>query len=142
MKEYKEKCPECGGWVIGEPNRDFVREIIHDSPDIVINNVPGGGLVRKGLTELGTRLFKKDITQMGDQIEKLVYEDILLDFNCPNPECGHMWSQTYQLEKSEYKQLVTEWAEKAKDMLPQKDRFNSLTSILKKKRSVDYGKTK
>lgn len=129
MAEYKEKCPKCGGWVIGEPNRDFVRGLVHDSPDIVIDNMPGGGLVKK----IGMRLFKNDITNMGNHIEKLVYRDIQLDFECPNPECEHKWSQTYQLEGSEYKQFITEWTEKAKEMMPKKERFNNLTSIWKRK---------
>lgn len=133
MAEYKEKCPKCGGWVIGEPNRGFLRDLVHDAPTLAIDNIPGGGVLGKVIKEGTTRIFKKDIGNVNDNVEKLFYKDILLDYKCPNPECEYEWRQTYQLEESEYKQFITEWTEKAKEMMPKKGRFNSLASIWKRK---------
>ena len=132
MAEYKEKCPKCSGWVIGEPNRDFLRDLVHDAPTLAIANIPGGGVLGKVIKEGTIRFLKKDIGNVNDNVEKLFYNDILLDFKCPNPECEHKWSQTYQLEESEYKQFIIEWTEKAKEMMLKKERFNSLTSIWKR----------
>ena len=131
--KYKEQCPKCGGWVIGEPNRGFLRGLVHDAPTMAIDNIPGGGIVGKAIKESGMRLFKKDIGTVNDNVEKLFYKDISLEFKCPNPECEHTWGKTYKLEESEYKDFITEWTEKAKDLMPSKEGLNRLTSIWKKK---------
>lgn len=117
MDDHKEKCPKCGSWVKGVPNRGFIRDIVHDAPAMGIDNIPiGGKFLGQGLREVSKRWFKTDIDKIGDEVEKCVYKDIRIEFCCPNPDCGEKWEKTYQLEESEYTQLIADWVEKTKDM--------------------------
>ncbi len=133
MKDYKEKCPKCGGWVVGKPNRDFLRDLVHDAPTMGIDNIPvGGNLLGKGVREFSKRVFKTDIDKWGDEVEKMVYNDIQLVFCCANPECEYCWEKNYRLEESEYKKYLLEWVDKTKDLTPKENGKNILKSLWKK----------
>ena len=132
MANYKEQCPKCGGWVISEPNRGLLRDLVHDAPTIAFDNLPGGNALGKVFKEGTARFFKKDISNVNDDFEKIFYEDIQLVFNCPNPECEHSWKKTYKLEESEYKEFILEWQNKAKDLVPPKENLRRFIPFWKK----------
>lgn len=133
MADYKEKCPKCGSWVKGEPDRGFVRDLVHEVPSMGIDCIPvGGRFIGKCIHDGVQKMFKADIDKLGDEVEKFIFKDIRIYFNCPNPECGEKWDNIYQLEESEYKQLIYEWTAKTKAMTQSKVSLNNISRLWKK----------
>ena len=50
----------------------------------------------------------------GDELEKGIYKDIQVEYDCP--KCGKIWTETHPLSESEYKQMIADYITKVKDL--------------------------
>ena len=75
----------------------------------------GGKWIWKGTKEAVLRVLKTDIDKWGDELEKWVYNDIEVDYYCP--KCGRKWTEIHQLNDSEYKQIIADYVDKAKELV-------------------------
>lgn len=80
--------------------RGIVRQMVHDGPDAVVEWVPvGGRLIWKGTKEVAKLLLKTNMDRWGDELERMLYKDIQVEYRCPNPACGRAWKETHQLSQ-------------------------------------------
>lgn len=116
MKRYIKECSACANVVEGRVKRGFVRETVHGGPGTVVEFIPvGGKWIWKGTKEIALRILRTDIEKWGDELEKWIYKDIKVEYHCP--KCGRKWTETHQLDDSEYKLMMDEYVEKAKELV-------------------------
>lgn len=100
--------------------RGIVRQMVHDGPEAIVEWVPvGGKLVLKGTKEVAKLLLKTNMEQWGDELEKMLYEDIQVKYDCP--KCGREWTEKHRLSQSEYRQWIADTIESAKSLLNKQD---------------------
>lgn len=115
-KLYIQQCPACGNYVEGREMRGFVRQMVHNGPETIVEWVPvGGKLIWKGTKEVARLLMKTNMEQWGEELEKMLYKDIQLNYRCP--KCGKEWSEKHALSQSEYKQWIADIIESAKALV-------------------------
>lgn len=119
-KRYVKQCPTCENYVEGREMRGIVRQMVHDGPEAIVEWVPvGGKLVWKGTKEVAKLLLKTNMEQWGDNLEKMLYEDIQVKYHCP--KCGREWTEKHRLSQSDYRQWIADITESAKSMLNKQD---------------------
>ena len=71
----------------------------------------GGKLVWMGTKDVAKLLLKTNMEQWGDNLEKMLYEDIQVKYHCP--KCGREWTEKHRLSQlveqtKEYHRFVNE----------------------------------
>ena len=100
--------------------RGIVRQMVHDGPEAIVEWVPvGGKLVWKGTKEVAKLLLKTNMEQWGEELEKMLYEDIQVKYHCP--KCGREWTEKHRLSQSEYRQWIADTMESAKNLVYTQD---------------------
>ena len=74
----------------------------------------GGKLIWKASKEIVLRLLRTDMEKWGDELEKWIYKDIQVEYECP--KCGKTWTETHPLSESDYKQMIADYITKVKDL--------------------------
>lgn len=121
-ERYVKQCPACGNYVDGREMREIVRQMVHDGPGAVVEWVPvGGRLIWKGTKEVAKLLLRTNMDRWGDELERMLYKDIRVEYRCPNPACGRAWKETHQLSESEYRQWIDGVIKSAKSMMGGED---------------------
>ena len=119
-KSYIQQCPACANYVEGKEMRGFVRQMVHDGPETIVEWIPvGGKLIWKGTKEVVRLLMKTNMEQWGVELEKLLYKDIQVVYCCP--KCGKEWTENHELSRSEYRQLIADVTESAKNLVYKKN---------------------
>ena len=122
MQRYIQQCPACGNYVEGREMRGIVRQMVHEGPGAVVEWVPvGGRLIWKGTKEVAKLLLRTNMDRWGDELERMLYKDIQVEYRCPNPACGRAWKETHQLSESEYRQWIDDVIKSAKSMVGRQD---------------------
>ena len=115
-RKYIQECPSCGNIDEGRVKRGFIREAVHGGPGTAVEFIPvGGKWIWKGTKEIALRILRTDIEKWGDELEKWIFKDIEVEYHCP--KCGRKWTETHQLDDSEYKLMIDEYVEKAKELV-------------------------
>ena len=116
MKQrYIQECTNCGNVVVGSEKRGFIRDALHGGPGTAVEFIPvGGKLIWKASKEIVLRLLRTDVEKWGDELEKWIYKDIQVEYECP--KCGKTWTETHPLSESEYKQMIADYITKVKDL--------------------------
>ena len=116
MKQrYIQECTNCGNVVVGSDKRGFIRDALHGGPGTAVEFIPvGGKLIWKASKEIVLRLLRTDVEKWGDELEKWIYKDIQVEYECP--KCGKTWTETHPLSESEYKQMIADYITKVKDL--------------------------
>jgi len=115
-KEYIKTCSSCANVVVGIEKRGFIRKAVHGGPGTVVDFIPvGGKLIWKASKEIVMRLLRTDMEKWGDELEKWIYKDIQVEYECP--KCGQKWTETHQLSESEYKQVLADYITKVTDLV-------------------------
>lgn len=115
-EQYIKKCPACENYVEGKEMRGFVRQMVHDGPETIVEWVPvGGKLIWKGTKEVVRLLMKTNMEQWGVELEKMLYKDIQVNYCCP--KCGNEWSEKHALSQSEYRQWIADVTESIKSLV-------------------------
>ena len=116
MKQrYIQECTNCGNVVVGREKRGFIRDALHGGPGTAVEFIPvGGKLIWKASKEIVLRLLRTDMEKWGDELEKWIYKDIQVEYECP--KCGKTWTETHPLSESEYKQMIADYVTKVKDL--------------------------
>ena len=116
MKQrYIQECTNCGNVVVGREKRGLVRDALHGGPGTAVEFIPvGGKLIWKASKEIVLRLLRTDMEKWGDELEKWIYKDIQVEYDCP--KCGKTWTETHPLSESEYKQMIADYITKVKDL--------------------------
>ena len=116
MKQrYIQECSNCGNVVVGREKRGFIRDALHGGPGTAVEFIPvGGKLIWKASKEIVLRLLRTDMEKWGDELEKWIYKDIQVEYECP--KCGKTWTETHPLSESDYKQMIADYVSKVKDM--------------------------
>jgi predicted RNA-binding Zn-ribbon protein involved in translation (DUF1610 family) len=116
MKQrYVQECTNCGNVVVGREKRGFIRDALHGGPGTAVEFIPvGGKLIWKASKEVVLRLLRTDMEKWGDELEKWIYKDIQVEYECP--KCGKIWTETHPLSESEYKQMIADYVTKVKDL--------------------------
>ena len=116
MKQrYIQECTNCGNVVVGREKRGFIRDALHGGPGTAVEFIPvGGKLIWKASKEIVLRLLRTDMEKWGDELEKWIYKDIQVEYECP--KCGKTWTETHPLSESDYKQMIADYVSKVKDM--------------------------
>ena len=116
MKQrYIQECTNCGNVVVGREKRGLVRDALHGGPGTAVEFIPvGGKLIWKASKEIVLRLLRTDMEKWGDELEKWIYKDIQVEYECP--KCGKTWTETHPLSESDYKQMIADYVSKVKDM--------------------------
>ena len=116
MKQrYIQECTNCGNVVVGREKRGFIRDALHGGPGTAVEFIPvGGKLIWKASKEIVLRLLRTDMEKWGDELEKWIYKDIQVEYECP--KCGKTWTETHPLSESEYKQMIADYITKVKDL--------------------------
>ena len=116
MKQrYIQDCTNCGNVVVGREKRGFIRDALHGGPGTVVEFIPvGGKLIWKASKEIVLLLLRTDMEKWGDELEKWIYKDIQVEYECP--KCGKTWAETHPLSESEYKQMIADYVSKVKDL--------------------------
>ena len=116
MKQrYIQECTNCGNVVVGREKRGLVRDALHGGPGTAVEFIPvGGKLIWKASKEIVLRLLRTDMEKWGDELEKWIYKDIQVEYECP--KCGKTWTETHPLSESDYKQMISDYVSKVKDM--------------------------
>ena len=114
MKQrYIQECTNCGNVVVGREKRGFIRDALHGGPGTAVEFIPvGGKLIWKASKEIVLRLLRTDMEKCGDELEKWIYKDIQVEYECP--KCGKTWTETHPLSESEYKQMIADYITKVK----------------------------
>jgi len=119
-ERYVKQCPACENYVEGREMRGIVRQMVHDGPEAIVEWVPvGGKLVWRGTKEVAKLLLKTNMEQWGDNLEKMLYEDIQVKYHCP--KCGREWTEKHRLSQLEYRQWIADTIESAKSLLNKQD---------------------
>ncbi len=114
-KKYIQECTNCGNVVVGREKRGFIRDALHGGPGAAVEFIPvGGKLIWKVSKEIVLRLLRTDMEKWGDELEKWIYKDIQVEYECP--KCGKKWTETHPLSESDYKQMIADYVTKAKDL--------------------------
>ena len=116
MKQrYIQECTNCGNVVVGKEKRGIIRDALHGGPGTAVEFIPvGGKLIWKASKEIVLRLLRTDMEKWGDELEKWIYKDIQVEYECP--KCGKTWTETHPLSESEYKQMIADYVTKVKDL--------------------------
>lgn len=116
MKQrYIQECANCGNVVDGREKRGFIRDALHGGPGTAVEFIPvGGKLIWKASKEIVLRLLRTDMERWGDELEKWIYKDIQVEYECP--KCGKAWTETHPLSESDYKQMIADYVSKVKDL--------------------------
>ena len=113
--KYVQECTNCGNVVVGREMRGFFRDALHGGPGTAVEFIPvGGKLIWKASKEIVLRLLRTDMEKWGDELEKWIYKDIQVEYECP--KCGKTWTETHPLSESEYKQMIADYVTKVKDL--------------------------
>lgn len=113
--KYIQDCTNCGNVVVGREKRGFIRDALHGGPGAAVEFIPvGGKLIWKVSKEIVLCLLRTDMDKWGDELEKWIYKDIQVEYECP--KCGKTWIETYPLSESEYKQMIADYITKVKDL--------------------------
>ena len=113
--KYIQECTNCGNGVVGREKRGFIRDALHGGPGTAVEFIPvGGKLIWKASKEVVLRLLRTDMEKWGDELEKWIYKDIQVEYECP--KCGKTWTETHPLSESDYKQMIADYLSKVKDL--------------------------
>ena len=113
--KYIQECTNCGNVVVGKEKRGFLRDALHGGPGTAVEFIPvGGKLIWKASKEIVLRLLRTDMEKWGDELEKWIYKDIQVEYECP--KCGKTWTETHPLSESDYKQMIADYITKVKDL--------------------------
>ena len=113
--KYIQECTNCGNVVVGREKRGFIRDALHGGPGTAVEFIPvGGKLIWKASKEIVLRLLRTDMEKWGDELEKWIYKDIQIEYDCP--KCGKTWTETHPLSESDYKQMIADYITKVKDL--------------------------
>ena len=113
--KYIQECTNCGNVVVGREKRGVIRDVLHGGPGSAVEFIPvGGKLIWKASKEIVLRLLRTDMEKWGDELEKWIYKDIQVEYDCP--KCGKTWTETHPLSESEYKQMIANYITKVKDL--------------------------
>ena len=114
-QKYIQECTNCGNVVVGKEKRGFIRDALHGGPGTAVEFIPvGGKLIWKASKEIVLRLLRTDKERWGDELEKWIYKDIQVEYECP--KCGKTWTETHPLSESDYKQMIADYVSKMKDL--------------------------
>ena len=114
-QKYIQECTNCGNFVVGREKRGFIRDALHGGPGTAVEFIPvGGKLIWKASKEIVLRLLRTDMEKWGDELEKWIYKDIQVEYECP--KCGKTWTETHPLSESDYKQMIADYVSKMKDL--------------------------
>ena len=114
-QKYIQECTNCGNVVVGREKRGFIRDALHGGPGTAVEFIPvGGKLIWKASKEIVLRLLRTDMERWGDELEKWIYKDIQVEYECP--KCGKTWTETHPLSESDYKQMIADYVSKVKDL--------------------------
>ena len=114
-QKYIQECKSCGNVVVGREKRGFIRDALHGGPGTAVEFIPvGGKLIWKASKEIVLRLLRTDMEKWGDELEKWIYKDIQVEYECP--KCGKTWTETLPLSESDYKQMIADYVTKVKDL--------------------------
>ena len=116
MKQrYIQECTNCSNVVVGREKRGFIRDALRGGPGTAVEFIPvGGKLIWKASKEIVLRLLRTDMEKWGDELEKWIYKDIQVEYECP--KCGKTWTETHPLSESDYKQMIADYVSKVKDL--------------------------
>ena len=116
MKQrYIQECTNCGNVVVGREKRGFIRDALHGGPGTAVEFIPvGGKLIWKASKEIVLRLLRTDMEKWRDELEKWIYKDIQVEYECP--KCGKTWTETHPLSESDYKKMIADYVSKVKDL--------------------------
>ena len=113
--KYIQECTNCGNVVVGKEKRGFIRDALHGGPGTAVEFIPVGGKLNwKASKEIVLRLLRTDMERWGDELEKWIYKDIQVEYECP--KCGKIWTETHPLSESDYKQMIADYVSKVKDL--------------------------
>ena len=113
--KYIQECTNCGNVVVGKEKRGFLRDALHGGPGTAVEFIPvGGKLIWKVSKEIVLCLLRTDMDKWGDELEKWIYKDIQVEYECP--KCGKTWTETHPLSESDYKQMIADYVSKVKDL--------------------------
>ena len=113
--KYIQECTNCNNVVVGREKRGFIRDALHGGPGTAVEFIPvGGKLIWKASKEIVLRLLRTDMEKWGDELEKWIYKDIQVEYECP--KCGKTWTETHPLSESDYKQMIADYVSKVKDL--------------------------
>ena len=113
--KYIQECANCGNVVAGREKRGFIRDALHGGPGTAVEFIPvGGKLIWKASKEIVLRLLRTDMEKWGDELEKWIYKDIQVEYECP--KCGKTWTETHPLSESDYKKMIADYVTKVKDL--------------------------
>ncbi len=114
-QKYIQECTNCGNVVVGREKRGFIRDALHGGPGTAVEFIPvGGKLIWKASKEIVLHLLRTDMEKWGDELEKWIYKDIQVEYECP--KCGKTWTETHPLSESDYKQMIADYVSKVKDL--------------------------
>ena len=114
-QKYIQECSNCGNVVVGREKRGFIRDALHGGPGTAVEFIPvGGKLIWKASKEIVLRLLRTDMEKWGDELEKWIYKDIQVEYECP--KCGKIWTETHPLSESDYKKMIADYVTKVKDL--------------------------
>ena len=116
MKQrYIQECTNCNNVVVGREKRGFIRDALRGGPGTAVEFIPvGGKLIWKASKEIVLRLLRTDMEKWGDELEKWIYKDIQVEYECP--KCGKTWTETHPLSESDYKQMIADYITKVKEL--------------------------
>ena len=132
MKQrYIQECTNCGNVVVGREKRGFIRDALHGGPGTAVEFIPvGGKLIWKASKEIVLRLLRTDMEKWGDELEKWIYKDIQVEYECP--KCGKTWTETHPLSESDYKKMIADYVSKVKDLATLNKSENKKPTISKR----------
>ena len=132
MKQrYIQECSNCGNVVVGREKRGFIRDALHGGPGTAVEFIPvGGKLIWKASKEIVLRLLRTDMEKWGDELEKWIYKDIQVEYECP--KCGKTWTETHPLSESDYKKMIADYVSKVKDLATLNKSENKKPTISKR----------
>ncbi len=114
-QKYIQECTNCGNVVVGREKRGLIRDALHGGPGTAVEFIPvGGKLIWKASKEIVLRLLRTDMEKWGDELEKWIYKDIQVEYECP--KCGKTWTETHPLSESDHKQMIADYVSKMKDL--------------------------
>ena len=130
-QKYIQECSNCGNVVVGREKRGFIRDALHGGPGTAVEFIPvGGKLIWKASKEIVLRLLRTDMEKWGDELEKWIYKDIQVEYECP--KCGKIWTETHPLSESDYKKMIADYVTKIKDLATLNKSENKKPTISKR----------
>ena len=130
-QKYIQECSNCGNVVVGREKRGLIRDALHGGPGTAVEFIPvGGKLIWKASKEIVLRLLRTDMEKWGDELEKWIYKDIQVEYECP--KCGKTWTETHPLSESDYKKMIADYVTKVKDLATLNKSENKKPTISKR----------